>query len=170
MNWLEQLIAEWLEFQGYFVRRNVLIGPRERGGYDGELDVVGFHPGLKRLVHYEASSDADSWEKRNLRFARKFELGRKHIPQLFAGMNLPATLEQFVVLTIASKVSHAEIGGAPIILINELMHEIHEEMATKRIESSAVREQFVILRTLQYWAHAERRNRSRPTTTRAPSP
>ena len=25
-NYLEQLVAEWYEYQGYFVRRNVLVG------------------------------------------------------------------------------------------------------------------------------------------------
>ena len=39
-NHLEQLIAEWYEFQGYFVRRNVLVGKRSKGGYECELDVI----------------------------------------------------------------------------------------------------------------------------------
>jgi hypothetical protein len=34
---LEQLVAEWYEFQGYFVRRNVRVGRRLKGGHDGEL-------------------------------------------------------------------------------------------------------------------------------------
>lgn len=46
VNHLEQIIAEWLEYQGYFVRRNLKVGRRRNGGYDCELDVVGFHPGL----------------------------------------------------------------------------------------------------------------------------
>ena len=25
-NFLEQLVAEWYEYQGYFVRRNVMVG------------------------------------------------------------------------------------------------------------------------------------------------
>ena len=50
MNFLEQLVAEWYEFNGYFVRRNVKVGPRAKGGHDGELDVVAFHPGRKSLV------------------------------------------------------------------------------------------------------------------------
>ena len=30
MNFLEELVAEWYEYQGYFVRRNVLVGPSEK--------------------------------------------------------------------------------------------------------------------------------------------
>jgi len=32
INFLEQLAAEWYEFRGYFVRRNVRVGPRPKGG------------------------------------------------------------------------------------------------------------------------------------------
>ena len=44
MNHLETLTAEWLAYKGYFVRTGVKVGKREKGGWDGELDVVGFHP------------------------------------------------------------------------------------------------------------------------------
>ncbi len=37
MNHLEALTAEFLELSGYFVRKNVQVAPRPRGGYDGEL-------------------------------------------------------------------------------------------------------------------------------------
>lgn len=59
-NYLEQLAAEWYEYQGYFVRRNIRVGLRKQGGYEGELDVVAFHPGRVALVHIETSMDADS--------------------------------------------------------------------------------------------------------------
>ncbi|TCZ85031.1 hypothetical protein [Lysobacter sp. N42] len=83
MNWLEQLVAEWYEYQGYFVRRNVLVGRRANGGWECELDVVAFHPGLRPLVHIEPSMDSNSWEVRAQRYARRFEAGRRHIPKLF---------------------------------------------------------------------------------------
>jgi hypothetical protein len=59
-NFLEQLVAEWYEFNGYFVRRNVLVGRRSRGGYECELDVVAFNPEEKHLVHIEPSVDQRS--------------------------------------------------------------------------------------------------------------
>jgi len=43
-NYLEQLLVEWYEYQGYFVRNNVLVGKRNQGGYETELDIVAFHP------------------------------------------------------------------------------------------------------------------------------
>jgi hypothetical protein len=70
-NFLEQLIAEWYELQGYFIRKNVLVGKRDRGGYECELDVVAFHPSKRHLVHIEASMDASSWAERERRFDKK---------------------------------------------------------------------------------------------------
>lgn len=64
VNFLEQMVAEWYEFRGYFVRRNVRVGPRPKGGHIAELDVVAYHPARKHLVHIEPSSDANSWEER----------------------------------------------------------------------------------------------------------
>ena len=52
-NYLEQLVAEWYEYQGYFIRRNVMVGKLPGGGYEGELDIVAFHPEKKHLLHIE---------------------------------------------------------------------------------------------------------------------
>ena len=64
MSHLESLIAEYLEWQGFLIRRNVKVRRRVRGGWDMGLDVVGFHPHSGSLVHYEPSIDALSWEQR----------------------------------------------------------------------------------------------------------
>ena len=65
MNHLEQLIAEWFEFRGYFVRRNVKVGKLPHGGHEGELDIVAYHPIDNHLIQIEPSSDAHTWVKRN---------------------------------------------------------------------------------------------------------
>jgi hypothetical protein len=77
-NHLEELVAEWYEFKGYFLRRNVNVGPRPQGGFATELDIVAFHPVTKHLVHLEPSLDADSWAVRERRFRKKFDEGRQH--------------------------------------------------------------------------------------------
>jgi len=71
MNHLEQLVSEWYEFQGYFVRRNVHVGKRSNGGWECELDVIAFNPQKKHLVHIEPSMDANSWAKREERYILK---------------------------------------------------------------------------------------------------
>ena len=152
MNFLEELVAEWYEFQGYFVRRNVLVGRRAKGGYECELDVVAFHPGSKHLVHIEPSMDAQSWAKRDERFRKKFAAGRRHIPELFSGLELPDAFEQIALLGFASNKNRSTVGGGRLLLVDELLREILTSLKDRRIASSAVPEDKPILRTLQYVA------------------
>ena len=96
MNHLEQLVDEWLQYKGYFVRVSVPVGPRPKGGFEGELDVVALNFNHKHLVHVECSLDADSWEHRSQKFGRKFERGRKYVRRVFEGLPLPELLDQVI--------------------------------------------------------------------------
>jgi hypothetical protein len=151
-NFLEQLIAEWYELQGYFIRKNVLVGKRARGGYECELDVVAFHPGKKHLVHIEASMDASSWAEREKRFKKKFDAGRKHIPILFNGLDIPANIDQIAVLVFASKQKRDTLAGGELILGNELLEAIFADLQNRSIYSHTIPEQFPILRAFQFVA------------------
>lgn len=149
-NYLEQLVAEWYEYKGYFVRRNIHVGKRSKGGYECELDVVGFNPKLKHLVHIEPSMDTDSWKKRESRYKKKFKAGRKYIPHLFEGLDLPNDIEQIALLGFASKQNHINLGGGNIILVSELLQEIFTEIKHRSISSDAISEDKPLLRTLQF--------------------
>ncbi len=148
-NFLEQLVAEWYQYQGYFVRTNIRVGKRDEGGHEGELDVVAFHPELGRLVHVEASMDADSWEQREKRFKRKFETGEKHIHAVFKGLSLPPHPERIAVFGLGSRKSHKTVGGGKVVLLGDLLAEIAAELKGHSWSSDAVPEGFPILRTLQ---------------------
>lgn len=150
MNFLEQLVAEWYEYQGYFVRRNVNVGKRSNGGWECELDVVAFHPGKKHLVQIEPSMDANSWEKREARYAKKFEAGRKYIPELFAGIEVPAEIEQIALFGLGSKANIPTLAGGRVWLVSDLLSEITAVLKTRRVEKEAVSEQFPLLRTIQF--------------------
>jgi hypothetical protein len=151
-NHLEQLIAEWYEYQGYFVRRNVLVGRRPRGDYECELDVVAFNPCEKRLVHIEPSLDAESWDRREKRFRKKFEAGRKYIPQLFEGLDVPVSIEQIAVLLFASKANRDTIGGGKIMLVPELLRGMIGGLSGRKMAKHAVPENYPLLRTIQFVA------------------
>ena len=148
-NYLEQLVAEWYEYNGYFVRQNVWVGKRPNGGYECEVDIVAFHPRNKHLVHIEPSMDADSWPTREARYTKKFEAGRKYIPALFEGLDLPAKIEQQALLRYASKKNHTMLGGGQIVLVPELLERIFQAMLDKPMESQAVSENLPILRSFQ---------------------
>lgn len=149
-NYLEEMVAEWYAYQGYFVRKNVLVGKRQKGGYECELDVVAFHPEKKRLVHIEPSMDSDSWEKREARYQKKFAAGRKHIPKIFRGLDVPKEIDQIALLVYASKKSRTTLGGGRLVLIRELLDEIVLGMGELAVAKNIIPEQWPILRTIQF--------------------
>lgn len=150
MNHLEQLTAEWYEFRGYFVRRNVQVGKRPKGGYECELDVVAFCPVRKHLVHVEPSMDAHTWAKREERYTRKFAAGLKYIPELFEGLSLPSDIEQIALLGFASNANVKTLAGGRVMTSADLLAEITEEIGSMRIAKAAIPEQYPLLRTIQF--------------------
>jgi len=80
---MEELVAKWYEYKGYFVKRNVRPHPKE-------LDVVAFNPnvkGMPQLVHVEATGQTfDKREKEKFneetdKLCRKLFKGFGTIPQ-----------------------------------------------------------------------------------------
>jgi len=152
-NFLEQLVAEWYEYQGYYIRRNVNVGKRPNGGYESELDVVALNPKKWHLIHIEPSMDCHSWSKREKRFAAKFKAGKKYIPSLFPGFVSLPEIEQMVVLVYGSNNGHSKLGGGRLVLIKELMMDIRKELAEREVRNAAVPEQYTILRSMQFAAN-----------------
>lgn len=151
-NYLEQLVAEWYEYRGYFIRRNVWVGKRAAGGYECELDIVGFHPEKKHLIQIEPTMDAASWALREERYSRKFTTGRKYIPGLFAGLDIPADVEQIALVVFGSTANRKTLGGGRVMHLSELLREIFATIGSKSIFGSMVPEQYPILRTFQFTA------------------
>jgi hypothetical protein len=156
MNHLEQLVAEWYEYSGYFVRRNVMVGRREKGGYECELDVVAYSPEHNHLVQIEPSMDAHTWARRELRYKKKFEAGRKYIPALFSGISVSSRIEQIALLGFASNTNVKELGGGRVATTAELLAEIVDGLEGKRVANAAVPEQFPLLRTIQLCCENQR--------------
>jgi len=154
MNFLEQLVSEWLEYKGYFVRRNVHVGKRPKGGYECELDVVGFHPERRHLVHIEPSMDANSWAVRRERYSKKFKAGRQYIPSMFEGFRPLPEIEQIALFGFGGRGPHETLGGGRVVLLREWMQDVLADLEQKPIASHAVPEQYVCLRTAQFVLHA----------------
>ena len=180
MNFLEELVAEWYEYLGYFVRRNIRVGALPNGGFEGELDVVAFDPAKSHLIHIETSTDSDARATRQERLSRKFAVGRKYIPTLFTGFALPQDIEQLALFVYGSPRQYAEIGGGRVISIKQFMISIRDDLEGKPVASKAVPEQYPLLRALQFAAdfwperpspskHGLKVDRAAPTTTTARS-
>lgn len=150
-NHLEELVAEWYQLQGFFVRRNIQVGRRPRGGYECELDIVAFHPKTQKLVHIEPSLDSDKWEERERRYLKKFEAGRRYIPELFEGFVLPPEIEQ-IALFVYGGAGRPTLAGGRVLLIKEFMRNILENICLRKVNTAAIPEEYPLLRTLQFAA------------------
>ncbi len=60
MSHLEDLIAEYYDWKGCLVKRNIKVGKLSHGGWEMELDVIAFDPHTEHLVHFELSIDTHS--------------------------------------------------------------------------------------------------------------
>lgn len=150
MNFLEQLVSEWYSYRGYYVRTNVRVGKRAAGGYEGELDVVAFHPETGEIIHIETSMDALSWSRRRERFKRKLQLGQEYIPEVFAFAGRRPT--QVVVFGFPrSTRDDKPLGeGVEVYLMPRLIGEIADELSRMTIETGVVPETFPLLRAMQF--------------------
>ncbi len=149
MSHLENLIFEYMDWQNYLVKRNRKVGKLSHGGWETELDIIGFHPETKDLVHYEPSVDAHSWETRDRRFQKKFNAGQKHVSSIFTHLPEGLKLRQIAIFP-AHPVGRDEIAGGKIQSIDELVREIrHKILDEGPAYKKAIPEIYPMLRTIQ---------------------
>jgi hypothetical protein len=115
MSHLETLIAEYLQWQSFVVWTNTKVGKLGHGGWEMELDIVGYDPSSKSIVHYEPSIDALSWEKRESRYAKKFAAGRNYIfKEMCPWLPASTPLHQIAVFITHPKGRDSIAGGVII--------------------------------------------------------
>ena len=148
MNHLENLIKQYYEWKGYVVRTNIKVGKREKGGWEGELDIVAYHPKCRRLIHLEPSTDAYSWATREERYTKKFAAGREYIrTEVFPWLDATVPIEQIAVLISSSR---KVLAGGEVKSIDELMGEIKNDIAAiGKMSKSAIPQEYDLLRTIQ---------------------
>jgi hypothetical protein len=151
-NHLETLIAQFYDWKGWVVRRNVRVGKRPGGGFIGEVDVVVYNPESRQMIHYETGLDASARADCEARYNRKFEIGREYI---FNGV-LPwlkredVNLKQIAVLFQAPK-NPLNLQGAEIKSVDELVKDIRDEIKARGpAVRGAIPEQWDLLRTIQF--------------------
>jgi hypothetical protein len=153
-NFLERLVAEWFQYQGYFVLQNVNVGRRKLGGYESELDVIVFCPVKKHIFHFETSTDSQTWDQRVPRYRKKFEAGRRHIPILLSVPNLDEYhFKQIALFVFSSKSPRKEIGGGEVMTVDYFVGQIKSALKGKKVRNAMVPEQFPLVRALQFSVH-----------------
>ncbi len=154
MNFLEQLVAEWYEYRGYFVLSNLKYGKRKKGGYKGEIDVLAFHPKEQDFLHIETSSDALSWAKRKDRLRQQFTKAAKYYAEW-----LPCNVDEvrriaIVGFALKPRVRSDYFGdGIGIQSVPDFIAEITIALSEKKPMEAAVPEAFPLLRAIQFAVH-----------------
>jgi hypothetical protein len=150
MSHLEDLIAEYYDWDGYLVKRNLKVGRLRHGGWEMELDIVAFHPTTKHLVRIEPSIDAHSWSTREIRFKKKFQSGERYMfTSVFPWLDIATPVERIAIL-ISHPKNRGDLCGAKIKSIDEFMAEVKQKIRDKGLMSkNAIPEQYPLLRTLQ---------------------
>ena len=150
MNFLEQLVAEWYEYEGYFVRSNVRTRKRSKGGFDVELDVLAYDLPNNTLLHVEVSGDADSWPERKRRFlTKKFILARKEYETIIGCKVSKIRKIAIVGYARSTKVNLNWGQDYEVVLIPDFMKQITEKLRSQHPAHEAVPEGFPLLRAVQ---------------------
>lgn len=162
MSHFEDLLAEYYDWRGYLVKRNVKVGKLSHGGWEMELDVVAFNPHSNHLLHAEPSIDGHSWETREKRFTKKFSSARKYIfSEVFTWLDPSTPIEQIAVL-ISHPKGRDTLAGGRIISIDEFISQIRDEIQSCGIVArNAIPEQYPLLRTVQLFENGYFRTVSR---------
>ena len=149
MYFLEQLVAEWFEYRGYFVRTNIKFGKLGHGGWTGEIDVAAYHPQTREFVHVEASMDSETWPKRKIKFEKKFRGAQSYYEHLFPFPK--ASNRKVAVVGFTKPKEKSPLGaGIELVLVPEFVRMICEELRSKDPLKQAIPESMPLLRSMQY--------------------
>ena len=151
MNFLEQLIGEWFSYKGYFVRTNIKLNKRLKGGWDNELDVLAYSAKTGELIHAESTWDAASWPKRKERFLRKKFVYTHAEYETLVGVKIARVRKIALVGLGQSTKSDLNWGQSiEVVLIPHFIAEISKELTSKNPLNDIVPEGFPRLRAMQF--------------------
>lgn len=149
MNFLEELAAEWYRYKGFLTVTNLRFGPRAKGGYEGEIDVLAWEAKKQRLIHIECSTDADRWDERVQRFQKKFTSASEHYNELL-GMDFNS-VEQIAIVGFSS--TKVDFGNGIVhTTVPEFINMVREVVARINPMTGAISETMPLLRAIQYSA------------------
>lgn len=150
MNFLEELVAEWLEFSGYLVSQNVRYGTPPGGGYLGECDVLGFLPQTGEYIHVEVSGAASRRDDLIARLHEQFDKAKEFYRTLMPGGS--GEIQRLAVARWAGEA--VDLGqGIESKTIQEFVQEVCERLAELNPLNRAVPQKFPLLRAMQYAIH-----------------
>lgn len=153
MNYLEQLVSEWYQYQGCFVKTNVRITNGKTKSVRHELDVMAYNYKTNECFHVEATTSTHkSGDGRRIdRFKNANYKG------IFGGINLPKKITKRVIfLHNRSDITIYDKNGICALNMLQFLNEINAVLKEKSIGSDIVPESFPLIRTIQIVLKAQK--------------
>ncbi|MFW9996052.1 MAG: hypothetical protein ACFFD4_28685 [Candidatus Odinarchaeota archaeon] len=154
--YLEELVAEWYDFKGYFVKTNIPFGKGEQGGIKGEIDVLVYDPATQVLKHVEVETGATSYSEIAEKTSKKFERASDYYSKLFPS-GVRSIEKQIITGWGDMKQENRELikntTGADLITIKEFFNEIKTGVQAIDPTSNAIPECYRLLRTVQMFSY-----------------
>lgn len=160
MNFLEEFVAEWYQYRGYFVLRNLKFGKREKGGWSGEIDILALCPRNMALRHIEVDGSAEGPAAiKDRMLKKKFVLSKQDYQDLL-GMKLSAEVGKRVYFSFSR---HPKIdlrteawGGIKVITIPRFFDKLGVVFRETPPARATVPESLPLLRAAQFAIYYER--------------
>jgi len=152
---LDQLAAEWYSYkEGYFVRMNVPLRKRERGGHEGDADVIGLR--LKdnkiQVIHIENSQAAQSFEEHLQALKKKFEKAANNYENI-VGCKCDKVFKVGICTCSKKKGDVNKKSDIEVYTTSEFLKMITKELNKIHPGRSGVPETFPMLRAIQFILH-----------------
>ena len=146
MNFLEELVAEWLQQNGWLVSKNVRYGPRPEGGYVGEADLIAFHPDGGEYLHVETSQAAPSKAKLAKKFRDQFRKAKRFYPEMLSGIS-----GEVFKLAIGGWTKEPADPGESIeaMTIPQFVERVSNELLSEEVWTRVTPERFALLRAME---------------------
>jgi len=154
MNFLEQLAAEWYEYEGYFVLSNRTRKTPGRAGFEGELDVLAFRLEERDFLHIETSTDSESYDDRKETFRNHFAKAAAWYSEWLSCE--ASEVRKLAIVGWAKKPTKDKDyfgNGIQMQTIPQFIAQIAKELAGKKPTDAAVPEGFPLVRAIQFAVH-----------------
>lgn len=152
MNHLEEIVREYYEYNGYFVKTNIKFKKLVTGGYTGEADVIAYNPKEEKLIHIECSKAAISNKKLESQALKKFPGYLDYQSEL--KLEIKEKYKIFIVGQFYTSKQELMPKGVQHKSVKQFMKEVYDSI-TEDFMHNAVPEVYPLLRTIQLvkWAN-----------------
>lgn len=150
-NFIKDLVCEYYEFVGFFIRRNIPIGSSRIEGQT-TIDVLAYHYSEHILFHIEKMLDGNSWDEKIVLMSDKFGMGELYYSNYVNVNNLQiqrVTITGINEIDLEKAKKFERETNSKLLNIKEFMKHIKAELQKYDPFTQVIPESFPLLRAIQ---------------------